>query len=324
MSSSLIISSTTDSPEAVQAAMGLHKEGKAKEQENPSAPDSKESGQNETAKSDLAEKEEPEQEEQASKEDEGDESESDGEAEKKEDSDKDKPKKRSGWQRRIDKLNARTSAAKQEADYWKSVALKQGADASKGAPQVEKTVTKEPEGKPNQDKFETNAEYVDALTDWKLEQRDKAREERETRDRVKSEQATVFKSHTERVEAFSKKTSDFMDVLEEVEDVSMSPAVQQILVESDNGPELMYELAKNREEFERINKLTPLAAARELGRIESKLAAQAAPKTDPKKITKAPQPPTPINASGGSAEKDPSEMPYQEFKKWRKAQLSRR
>src|SRR5206468_5111195 len=88
-----------------------------------------------------------------------------------------KPKKKGGFQRRIDKLNAAKAAAQQEADYWKRLALEKGA----GEPKKDQVDSKAPataqsnEGKPNPDNFDTHAEYVEALTDWKTEQNFKKR-----------------------------------------------------------------------------------------------------------------------------------------------------
>lgn len=312
------ITSTTDSPEAVQAAMDSPAHGGEKKTEAKSAPETKSSTeQKKSPESDPVENE--------TDEDQSDESEADDSQEPEaKDSENEKPKKKGGFQRRIDKLNQRASAAQQEAEYWKEQALK-GASGPKSAEKVE-TPKADQAGKPDPDKFETHAEYVEALTDWKIEVKDKAKAAEARQSQLKTEQENAMKSHSERVNAFKEKTDNFMEVLENVDDLPVSPAVQELIVTSDHGPELMYELAKNRAEYERINKLSPLAAARELGKIESRIAAQSPDpkKTESKKITKAPQPISPVGQKGGASEKSPDEMPYQEYKKWREAQLSRR
>lgn len=227
----------------------------------------------------------------------------DSESEKDQDGDaKDKPRKKGGFQRRIDKLNARNSAAQAEIEHWKSMALK-GAGESKAETKVEEPKQVDTAGKPNPDSFETHAEYVEALTDWKIETRDKAAKEQAAKVRLETEQSNLMKAHSSRVKDFATKTEDFQDVLESVDDVPVSPTIRELLITSENGPELMYELAKNRAEYERINKLPPLAAARELGKIESKLSAKEEPKQETKKITKAPQPINPVGGKGGPAEK---------------------
>jgi hypothetical protein len=185
------------------------------------------------------------------------------------------------------------------------MALK-GADASKPETDVETPAKSDPAGKPSPDSFETHAEYVEALTDWKIEERERVARETAARSKLETEQKSLMSAHSERVKSFAEKTEDFQDVLRSVDDVRISPTVAELLVSSDNGPELMYELAKNRAEYERINALNPLAAARELGKLDAKLAAIKAPASEPKEpktITKAPKPIAPVSGKGGVVEK---------------------
>ena len=77
----------------------------------------------------------------------------------------------------------------------------------------------------------------------------------------------------------------------------MAEAIQS----SDIGPELAYYLGSNPKDADRISRLTPLSQAKEIGKIEAKLA------TDPpmKKTTSAPAPISPVNArSSGSPAMD--------------------
>lgn len=215
-----------------------------------------------------------------------------------EDSDKEKPKKKGGFQKKIDKLTARNTAAQQEVEYWKSMALKEkNAGESKEDLNVEKK--SEVNGKPSADDFETHSEYVEAITDWKVDQKDKVKQQEAEKSKLLGEQEKIYQSHSQRVKAFAEKNEDFQDVIESVDDVMASPAVEDIIVSSENGPELMYELAKNRDEYERICKLSPIAAAREIGKIEARLAPNSSEekKPEPKKLTNAPKP---IGIVGGS------------------------
>lgn len=258
-----------------------------------SAPESKNSKQNEVSDSDTEQTDEeikdekPEAESEQSEEEQGDESE------------KDKPKKKGGFQRRIDKLNARISAREQELEYWKSQALKQGASEEKP-----KNVESKPnDGRPVADDFENHSDYLEALIDWKAEQKIKERDLKQKKEQAESEQEKLVREHAERVQSFSKEVEDFQEVLSEVDDVPVSLTFQELILASENGPKLMYELAKNREEFERINKLSPLAAARELGKFEAKISKSTEVKPEIKKTTKAPNPITPVGSKGGHVDK---------------------
>jgi hypothetical protein len=242
--------------------------------------------------------------------------------------DKDKPKKRGGFQRRIDKLNARVSERERELEYWKQLALKEKQGAGESKTEKVETQSVATEGKPIPDQFETHQEYVEALTEWKTEQKLKEREQRLEKSKLEAEQEKVFKSHSERVKSFAEKTEDFAEVLSDVDDIPVSPTVQQIIITSENGPELMYELAKNREEYARICQLSPLAAAREMGRLESKLIKSSEEsKVETKKLTSAPKPLQPVGKSSSasiSKSIDDPGLSFSEYVRIRREQQKRK
>lgn len=260
-------------------------------------------------------------EEDEGKQDETDESDEAEESAKPEDDAK--PKKKGGFQKRIEKLNSRVTAAQEERDYWKAQALK-AAKPEEAAAQIDPPKAEDEAGKPDPDKFETYSEYVEALADWKLDKREAKAKAEADKARRESEQKSQETAHYERVQAFIKEHADYPEVLEGVRELAISPTVENLLITSENGPELLYELAKNPEEFKRVNALSPLAAARELGRLESKLQPKSseAPKPEPKKTTKAPEPIAPVGSKGGTAEKsiyDPS-LSQAEYERLRRKQ----
>lgn len=209
-----------------------------------------------------------------------------------------KPKK-NGFQRRVDKLNGRVTAAQQEAEFWKQQALK---GASESKPSAVETKPATAEGKPNPDKFDTHAEYVEALTDWKTDQKFNEREQKAEKARLEAKHGEVVQSYSQRAKAFGEKNPDFAEVLSDVDDIQISPALREIIISSENGPQLAYELAKNREEYARVCKLPPLAAAREMGKLESRLT-PASEKNETKKITNASKPLEPVGGGGKGAVK---------------------
>jgi len=235
-------------------------------------------------------------------------------------------KKKGGFQKRIDKLNKRVSEKEQELEYWKAQALKASSTPAVQAP----TDTPKPvaaEGKPKPESFETHAEYVEALTDWKTDQKFKEHTQKLEQSRIESERAKVNQTHNERVKAFAEKTADFHEMLENLESVPRSAALEAIIVSSENGPELLYELAKDPEEAKRIALLNPLAAAKELGRIEARLSSATIKKPE-SKTTKAPQPLTPVK--GGGAASIPKSLDeaanssFAVYKKLRDAEIKKR
>lgn len=94
----------------------------------------------------------------------------------------------------------------------------------------------------------------------------------------------------------------------------VSQAMAEVLQDSERGPEVAYHLATHLEEARRIFAMPPLAAARELGRIEATL-------TAPKPRTQTQAPPPVKIVSGGTSRvaKNPAQMNDAEYRKWRDA-----
>jgi len=250
------------------------------------------------------------------------------ESDEAEESGKDKGKKKGGFQRKIDKMTARQKAAEQEIEYWKSQALKAPNDQKKEEP-AKQAVTKSDDAEPSPDDFETHKEYINALTDWKLDQREKKAKIEADKKNFLSEQEKVFKAYHERKNAFAKTVDDFDEVLDDAKDVPITPAIQAAILESDFGPQVAYELAKNRAEFERIVKLGPLSAAREIGKIEARIALKASEQKETKetkKTTSAPKPIEPVGGTKGTAlrQLDDPELTFVEYVERRRAQMKRR
>jgi hypothetical protein len=299
----------------------VRKGGKLPEGATKSAPVEKSTEQNKSPESDTEENE-------AKDESEG-ESESEVDSEESNDSEKDKPKKKGGFQRRIDKLNARANAEKQRADALEArLAEIERSKESKRNPETSNSAAAD--GKPNPDHFDTHAEYIEALTDWKVEQKQVELDRKREQSKLQIEQEKAHKAHAERVKSFMEKTEDFEEVLEAADAVAISnevyQALQEVVVSSEHGPELMYELAKDKAEYERIAKLSPIAAAREIGKIEAKIVARASSekKPEPKKLTNAPKPIGPVGSGKSAVAKAPDEMSFSEYEKYRREQLKRK
>lgn len=221
-------------------------------------------------------------------------------------------RKKSGFKKRIDRLNKQKSDLQREMDYWKQEALK-----AKGGQGERAEPVKEPkgDGRPKADDFETHEEYVEELAAWRADQRWKENEAKARESQVKSEHQRKVEAYQQKVEKLKEEIEDYDDVMESVDDVRVPVAVQQLLLESENGHELTYELAKNREELERICGLSPLAAARALGAFEASLAKKAQ-STKQIKTTKAPPPLNPVGSKGAAAKGFRADMTLAEYEKW--------
>lgn len=224
------------------------------------------------------------------------------ESQEKGDSDVQKPKKKGGFQKRIDKLNSKISLASQEAEYWREKYLKAG-NKDEPAAKVDDKPSTDASGKPNPDKFDTMGEYLEALSDWKVEQKIKQANEKSSAQKAQeSYQAKVSEFRT-KVNELAKVHEDFVDLVDEVDSkIQMSPAVHDLLLESPVGDKLMYELVKNPKEYERINSLSPLMAAKEIGLIEHRLSKDSeSKKVETKKTSKAPEPINPVGSKSAAA-----------------------
>lgn len=244
----------------------------------------------------------------------------------------DKKHKKGGIQKRFDKLTREKVELEREREYWRQQALKAAATGNPVEAQNATTAPKSTEGKPIPEKFDTHAEYVEALTDWKTEQKLKEREEKASREKVISEQQKVAQTYQEKLAAFKEKTPDFLDVEADLDEalaearVAPTAAMSQAFLTAENGPQLAYELAKNPKEFVRICKLDPFTAAVEIGKFAAKLEAKTSAPQQTNKLTNAPRPLDPIGSGKGSAKKsitDP-DISFSEYEKLRREQMKRR
>lgn len=230
--------------------------------------------------------------------------------------------KQSGFKKRIDKLNKRVSDREREIEYWKSEALKRPQSQEKSKAE-EPAVT----GKPKADDFETHDAFVEALTDWKVDQKDKAREVKSKETQLKSEFQKQQEGFQAKLSVFKETTSDWDDVVEEVSDIPMSLAVQDIILNTENGPELAYALAKDRQEYKRICALSPLAAAREIGKFEVRIAKESSAESKEVKTTKAPTPIKTVGSKSGAGAKKSiydADLSQAEYERLRAEQTAKR
>ena len=139
---------------------------------------------------------------------------------------------------------------------------------------------------PDPKSFKTALEYAEAKADFLAEEK-LAR--REYQQRV----TTVDATYADREEAARDKYTDFDDVIQR-HPKDGGPAISEFMAEaikeSEMGPEIAYYLGKNPKESHRIWDLSPLAQAREIGKIEASLTAN----PPAKKASSAPDPITPV------------------------------
>jgi hypothetical protein len=200
-----------------------------------------------------------------------------------------------------DKLAARAGFADREARRRKLKTYTEPVAAEPPKPETPK---------PKRESFDDYDEFVEALTDWKVEQRE-----------IKERQATAAKSRREHLDDFH----SFIDE-QEAKDPEFTKkayipvdmnnprglALYEMIANSDQLAEIALHFGANNSEAVRLYDLAqrnPVAAAREIGKLEISLS-----KRTPQQRTKTNAPsPTKTVAPGGKTQKSLDDMSTEEF-----------
>lgn len=142
--------------------------------------------------------------------------------------------------------------------------------------------------KPRPEDYEDYDAYVDALTDFKADERDRTRAE-ERNERQQKEKAEDFRAV---IDTGPEKYPDFNEVVMRAPKDG-GPTITENMLEAmtdcENVVDIAYHLAQNIEESQRIAAMTPIQAAREIGKLDAKLSGGGGKtlpqKTKTKKIT---------------------------------------
>lgn len=224
---------------------------------------------------------------------------------------------------KLDRVTRNWRALEKDRDYWRELAV-----ANSRKPQDSPPAASEPakadrlrtladfeydEGRYQTYLFEQTAVRATEVAERRLK-------EASERDAAQRRQA----SFTTREAKYAEGVEDYYEVTRD-QSVPITTTMAEVIAESDDGPALAYHLAKNVAVAEQIARLSPLAAARELGRIEARLANEREKaEAEKKRVSQAPPPPPKVEGADAKVEKDPSEMTDLEFKKWREKQITAR
>jgi hypothetical protein len=135
---------------------------------------------------------------------------------------------------------------------------------------------------------------------------------------AKTTQENIDLAHNERMGEAQDRYPDFDEVVMQNKALSINKAMFDVIKESEQGPDLAHYLGKHPEEAAKIAVLSPLGAARALGRIEAGLTPPSKPKANTKSGA-----PEPITTNSGSGEPMPEalsdDMPIGDWMKKRRA-----
>jgi len=163
-------------------------------------------------------------------------------------------------------------------------------------------------GKPVAANFTTYEEYVEALADWKLDQRDALKAQLA----AQSERQTVVKTQ---VEAARAAHPDYDEVV--TDQVVISPAMAEVMTQRDfPGAEVAYILGSDPAEAKRIAALSPAQAGAALARIAAGINPAEPPKPKAAPVSKAPPPPKTLAGTGGNADSEPDPSNFKLWNAW--------
>lgn len=239
------------------------------------------------------------------------------------DSEGEKPKKKGGgFQNRIDRLTReREDARSQLAEARRELSGK--------SPVADAKVDPEPV-RPKESDFsdwgkyeEAKEEYIASKAVWKARQEVKATVQKAEETQRQNKDAESKREAVRRFEKAAETLADTHEGLDEAVErffsdktMPISGAMAEYIMEvSDRGPELVHALDADLDEAERISKLNPLAAARELARLEAKL-----PKPEARKVSTAPAPTKVVKGSAESPVKKLEDMSNAEYQAFRNKQ----
>lgn len=183
--------------------------------------------------------------------------------------------------------------------------------------------------------FATVAEYTEALVNYRVDQRladDKTKRQQEAEQQAEADRQREF---GRRIVAYEQKQPDFREVLGSIKGTDLERVhtdVTEYIQESDQGPELLYHLAKNPDVLTRLQKLSPRRFIAELGKLEVQLTAKepAQPSKEASTtltdvaqsaapaISRAPAPITPLESGVAPVAKKPETMSVAELREHRR------
>ncbi len=210
-------------------------------------------------------------------------------------------------QDRIDEITRARREAEREAEYWRQ-------RAGAGAP-----VKKDPDARPNRDQFQSDEHYQEALVDWKVDQKLKVQEQKQSAQRQASEKSQSW--NTKQASA-REEIPDYSEVVDASE-LPVAGHVGELLMEHEHGAKVVYDLAKNPELLDKLNEMSPARAAFEIAKMAAKHdkpATPPVPSPKPAAVSKAPPPPKANVGAGRSTAPSLDEMSHDEYREFRRKQ----
>lgn len=311
-SDSVVVASTTDSQDQVNAAAGAGAEPEVVEDDS-TTPVAEE--QQKTSGQQPEKKEEP----------------------------KAEAKPPRAVEKRIDKLTYQLNKEKEEKEALAArIAELEKATGKVEVKEPEPQIIEVPETFPSKvDWMTANPEkseedYIDARSDWKFDLRQAQQAEADARSKAEAQQREIFDNYNQRLSEFKSEHDDFDEVVGN-KSIQIPQSVQLAVLEMDNGPEIAYFIGQHPEEAKKMMNMSPAAAAAYVGKIAARLEpvkeeeteGRESRKAGPDKAptfssSKAPAPIRPLTGHSTKSTVPIDELPYDEYRKVRDRQEKER
>lgn len=178
---------------------------------------------------------------------------------------------------------------------------------------------------PKPEQFSDMYEYAKALAEYTADKKLMERDNQEKARKAAAEQEARFKTWADRVNAAKTNLPDFDDMVQS-SDVRVSDPVRDAIIESENGPQILYYLAENSEFAKKLADMSVVSAVREIGKIEARFIREA-PEVKPVAVkSKAPAPINPLRGALNTvdANVDADGNFHGSFQQWKAARQARK
>lgn len=181
------------------------------------------------------------------------------------------------WDARQLEFNSKADKIRKNAARDAELKLRRESGGPRQQEQQEEKPKPDPE--PKRDDFPDYETFLRAVGRWEgrqgqREETSKAKEEADKKAEQDREAATA-REFKKRADAAIKDIPDFVETIENAEDVMITKAMGREIQESEFGPRILYELVKNPDEAARIAALPVNAQIRAIGKMEARLEAGA-------------------------------------------------
>jgi hypothetical protein len=220
---------------------------------------------------------------------------------------------RSKVQKRIDELTFARHAAEREAARWRAIA--EGTQKGNPAPQAHE--------------FATDEDYAAAMQQHRIDEAARkvaANQASQAAEQYQQDaEGTIDATYNERAQEAARRIPDFVDVVGKA-DIQITNDMLKALKASAHGPDIVYALAKNPAEAQRIAGLPAAQMYMALGAMEATAAAKAAPAApaaapaSAARTTSAPPPVSTAGAASAPPSTDPANMNQEQYEAWRREQ----